>query len=215
MGHVVRETPWCAIDVDTTDGRVFFQQRWQYSWLVQPPLGVWTTAEKREFHQRADRVIWAAWSNRAQLSVAGASDFARRFAGRGIPINLDIRWVTAKPHWTVTVTKLPKNQFQSSSVVWSTRTITLDTNDFTATEHCHGTPKVCTKLVPVAHEFGHAAGNTSTLNRGDEYAAASAHKNDQGSIMNMGNQLRNRHFQTILEELNKMIADTTFTVARV
>jgi hypothetical protein len=33
--------------------------------------------------------------------------------------------------------------------------------------------------------------------------------------MNMGSQLRNRHFQTIVEELNKLIADTTFTVARV
>jgi len=98
MGHVVRETAWRTIDIDTRMGRVFLQERWQYIWKVQPGLAAWTSDEKRDFHQRADRSIWAAWSNRASLGVVGKSDFAKRFSRRRIPINLDIRWAVAKPH---------------------------------------------------------------------------------------------------------------------
>src|SRR5262249_13476231 len=129
MGHVVRETGWCVIDIDTTHGTIFLQERWLYTWLVQPPLLPWTLTERRNFHNNADRGIWATWSNRAKLRAAGASDFARRFTGRDITINLDIRWVTARPHWNVTVTKIPRNQFATSSVLWNARRITLDSND--------------------------------------------------------------------------------------
>ena len=211
MGHVTRETNWCVIDIDTTVGRIFLQQRWQYLWLLQPPLSNWTHTEKRDFHNRADREIWAAWSNRASLNVTGSSTVARRFRGRGLPINLDIRWVTAKPHWRVHVMKLPSGQFRTSSVRWTARLINLDTNDFSTRTIGTGTPTVTTQ-VPVAHEFGHAAGNTAVLSRGDEYKSTSPNKGDQASIMHSGHQLRNRHFRTILDEMNKMIPDTTFSV---
>ena len=67
----------------------------------------------------------------------------------------------------------------------------------------------------IAHEFGHAAGNTVTLGRGDEYRAGHAHFGDQGSIMHSGNQLRSRHFRTILDVMNGMIPDTRFSVGSV
>lgn len=191
------------------------QQKWQYFWRLQPPLAAWTLAEERAFHGRADQEIWAAWSNRARVRVSGKSDFAKRFTGLELPLNLDIRRVLANPHWTVSVTKIPVSEFKTSSVVWRTRTITLDTNDFVTRTICRGVPKHCTQQVPVAHEFGHAAGNTSVLARGDEYRASSPHAADQGSILHSGNQLRTRHFQTILDEMNQAIPDTLFTVSRV
>lgn len=215
MGHVVKDTPWCVIDIDTTAGRVFLQQRWQYTWAVQPPLATWSPTEQRDFHNRADREIWAAWSNQARLNVTGSSAFAGRFSGRPITLNLDIRGVNATPHWKVTVTKIPPNQFKTSSVVWATRTISLDTNDFSTRTICYGTPKSCTNQVPVAHEFGHAAGNTSTKGRGDEYKKSHPHRGDQASIMHSGNQLRSRHFRTIIDELSTMIPGTVFAVGSV
>jgi len=192
MGHVVRETAWCTIDIDTRIGRVFLQERWQYIWKVQPGLAAWTSDEKRDFHQRADRSIWAAWSNRASLGVVGKSDFAKRFSRRRIPINLDIRWVVAKPHWTVTVTKIPAGQFRKSKVEWASRTVSLDTNDFKTRSICTGTPKVCTTQVPVAHEFGHTVGNTVVFGRGDEYKSSSPHRGDQGSILHCFNNFSAR-----------------------
>ncbi|HET9902598.1 MAG TPA: hypothetical protein VFQ27_02715 [Xanthobacteraceae bacterium] len=215
MGHVVRETNWCVIDIDTTVGRVFLQERWQYNWLVAPGQSAWTLEQKRNFHNRADRAIWAAWSNRVKLRAAGASDFARRFAGKNIPINLDIRWVTGRPHWTVNVTKIAPGAFATSSVQWNARIITLDSNDTNTRSFDHGPDRPRTTQVPVAHEFGHAIGNTAVLARGDEYVDGNAHEDDDSSIMNVGHGLRVRHFRTILEEMNKMIANTTFTVQSV
>jgi hypothetical protein len=173
----------------------------------------------------ADRAIWQSWSNRVALSVAGGSDFARAFATRSIGINLDVRWVTANPHWTVTVTKIPAGDFAESSVVWNARTITLDSNDVQPFERClpaagppapgGAFPLACFRQTPVAHEFGHAAGNTVVLHRGDEYGATHAHHADATSMMNIGNAIRDRHFRTILDELNHMIPDTTFSVGRI
>ncbi|MCZ2146611.1 MAG: hypothetical protein LC126_02420 [Bryobacterales bacterium] len=213
MGHVVREVPWCVIDLDTTVGRIFLQERWLYVWEVNPGQPAWTLEEKRAFHTRADRAIWAAWSNRVTMNVDGTSAFAGRFKGKPVPINLDVRWVTSKPHWTVHVTKIARGAFRQSNVEWDNHVINLDTEDFSTRTFEHGAARET--QTPVAHEFGHTVGNTAVLNRGDEYRDTSPNQNDHGSIMNHGHHLRERHFRTIIEELNKMIPNTTFSVRSV
>lgn len=214
MGHVVKDLPWCVIDVNTTGGRIFLQQRWKYTWTRAAGQSAWALQEKRDFHNRADRYIWAAWSNRAVFGVTGTSSFARRFRARGVPINLDIRWVTGNEHWKVTVKKIAAAAHETSSILWTPRTIKLDTNDFKTRTFGNG-PAPSTGQVPVAHEFGHTIGNTSVLNRGDEYRATSPNRNDHSSIMNHGSQLRSRHFQTILDEMNTMIPNCTFSIRSV
>jgi hypothetical protein len=205
-----------VIDIDTQQARVFLQMRWQYTWLVRPPLAPWTRREQQQFHGQVDRAIWATWSNRVSLNASGTAAFARRVQGQGVSINLDVRWVLADPHWQVTVTKIPAGDFATSSVVWNSRTISLDSNDAAPVTRCSAGPvPICNRQIPVTHEFGHAAGNTIVLGRGDEYVAGSAHLADRSSLMNVGNELRDRHFRTILEELNQMIPNCTFTVARI
>lgn len=216
MSHVTKDTGWCSIDIDTTTGRIFLQERWQYTWLVRAPLLPWTLQQKRNFHNAADRAIWAAWSNRAKVRVTGGSQFARSFAGRDLPLELDIRWVLARPHWNVNVTKIPANQFATSSVQWSARIITFDSNDTHLRTFTHGAGTPNTTQMPVAHEFGHAIGNSIVIgHEGDEYVAGKPHNADVSSIMNTGHSLRVRHFETIVNELNTMIAGTTFSVRAV
>jgi hypothetical protein len=216
MSHVVKDTGWCTIDINTIAGRVFLQERWQYTWLVQAGLRAWTLQEKRNFHNAADRAIWAAWSNRAKLRVTGTSQFAKQFAHSDLQLELDIRWVTARPHWNVNVTKIPAAQFATSSVQWGARIITLDSNDVHLRTFTHGAGTPNTTQMPVAHEFGHAIGNSIVIHHeGDEYVAGKAHNADIRSIMNVGHGLRRRHFETIIDELNTMIAGTTFSVRAV
>ncbi|NOQ64430.1 MAG: hypothetical protein GQ582_07950 [Methyloprofundus sp.] len=167
MGHIVSRLPWCDIDINTTSGHVFLQQKWNYSWLTKPGGGTWTPTEKTAFHNRADTYIWAAWSNRVTLGVSGASDFTRRFAAKGVSLNLDIRRVTANEHWNVNVKKILSSDFERSNVLWNSRVINFDTNDFKTKPSCSGTPRVCQNQTTVVHEFGHAVGNTWRLNRGD------------------------------------------------
>lgn len=221
MSHVRQDTSWCTIDVDTTNGKIVVLERWQYAWLGTPR---WTLAEKQRFHARAEREIWSAWSNRAHLRVEGSSDFAKRFRGREIPVFMDIRWVLAKPHWMVEVTKVPRNQLIRSQVHWSSRRIELDSNDFTSRRTCFGpTKNVCVDQVPVAHEFGHTLGNIGAIHpdRNDEYndgvtsgTRASPYVGDVHSMMHRGNALRERHFDHLLTELYELIADTEFSLGR-
>ena len=51
-------------------------------------------AEKTDFHNRADRNIWAAWSNRAKLKVVDLHPFKANV----LPINLDVRRVVEGHH---------------------------------------------------------------------------------------------------------------------
>jgi hypothetical protein len=210
MSHVVRRLPWCTIDIDTSAGQVFVQLKWKYHWK---PLAYWTIQRRRAFHHRLDLILWSSWSNRVTLNVSGTSDFARRFSASGVGINVDVRWVLSGEDWNVTVTKIPRGDFARSSVEWTGRTIDLDTNDLTPVERSdtNVTPARQYRQTPVAHEFGHALGNTVILGRGDEYSSG-PYTRDTASMMNIGHELRARHLTTILEELNKMIADTTFSV---
>ena len=211
MGHVVRETDRCTIDLDTAGAHILVRQRWLYIWTVMTPLTAWTPAEKNGFHQGAKRAIRRSWDNHARLRVSGTSDLARRLAGRDIPLRVDVQWVTASPHWTVTVQKVPATAFVTSFVVWDRRTITLDTNDLHWRNAASGEPGM--NQMPVAHEFSHAFGNVPQRGHGDEYRADSPFNADGASIVNVGNTLRPRHFDHVVSELNQMVPNTSFAVS--
>lgn len=219
MAHVTQDTTWCTIDIDTTAGQIVVQERWQYVWLLHSPrMTRWTLNERQRFHAQAEAAIWNAWSNRAFLRVEGTSEFAKRFSGREIPVFMDIRWVLAKPHWTVKVTKVPADVVRLSRVEWGVRVVTLDTNDFATRQECFGlTREICVRQVPVAHEFGHTIGNIGSIHREreDEYKLTSPYVADFHSIMHRGNQLRERHFEHLLTELYELIPDTVFTMGRI
>lgn len=215
MSHVVKDTSRCVIDIDTVQGQVLYSARWLYIWITGPGVAPWTLAEKRRFHNMADRCVWDVWSNRIVLNVHGTSDFAKRFRTKGVAINYDIEWTQKNEHWTVTVRKIPRTTFYRSGTSWESRTIDLDSNDV-YTDSNLGGGKVY-KQFGVVHEFGHMAGNTLHLGpkpfgRGHEYEAGHQFENDYSSVMNIGHQLRARHLLTSLDDLNTMITGTSFSV---
>ncbi len=205
MGHVTRDTNRADIDLNTASGQILNVQKWRYNWKLGPGQPTWTYKEKKHFHRRADLMVWDVWSNRASFRATGKSDFARRFAGRNLPVNFDIDWVLSGGHWLVHVIKVPPGDMSHPTrVEWPSQQIFLCTEDFETTRHSGGI---------IAHEFGHSMGNTGVLGRGDEYRTTSPHHGDTASVINVGRALRARHFRTMIEEMNKMIADTTFSVA--
>ncbi|MBC8871464.1 MAG: hypothetical protein H8E44_18735 [Planctomycetes bacterium] len=217
MSHIVRDTTFGTIDIVVNEHRVFFQQRWLYQWNVAAGQPAWTRTQRQEFHAQVDRDTWRSWSNRVTLRATGDHEVAD---GRDWPINLDVRWVTARGHFTVVVTKVAPGTSPTSSVDWRARRIRLDTGDFRTRSACTTatptTPQVCRPgFRTVPHEVGHSFGNTSVLSRGDEYVASSAHLADSASIMNIGTELRQRHFRTILGEMNRMISGVTWRVLRI
>lgn len=207
MGHYVRNTGWATIDVESSGGLIFVQSRWKYQWLTSGQVTRWTHPQQLRFHNGADRIIWRDWSGRVFLTTQGNSDFADRTQGRAIPVSFDVRWVLHDPHWDVRVTKIAPGEFKRSNVQWNARLVEIDSEDLTIkTSSPAGHPQYA-----VSHEYGHVIGNTAVLGRGDEYDSG-PNQSDTIAIMNAGNQLRERYFRTLIEELEILLPDTTFTV---
>src|SRR4029450_13317193 len=120
MAHVVREGPRGVIGIVVDEGRVFFQERRQYNWVTSAGEKDWTLDEKRKFHKAVDNQIWQFWGNKVKLVSSGKADFAKKHPR--VPINFDVRWVLAKPHWTVNVRKLAAGRTPTTLITNVTRT---------------------------------------------------------------------------------------------
>lgn len=209
MSPVVAKERWGLVDLDLDKGQILVQLRWHYIWIAIPPATPWTPKERAEFHRITDRSIWARWSNRVRLSVAGSSSFAHRFASSGVPINFDVKSVAADSHWIVYAYKTPPGTptlKYHQYVTQRTQTINLYTSKLRAytAENDGGVHRRNFQSTP--HEFGHALGNP------DEYGANSPHLADADSTMNVGGELRARHLSLVLSALNTMVAGTVFSM---
>ncbi|MGB1312306.1 hypothetical protein [Bizionia paragorgiae] len=200
------------ITVDLGSSVVFIQQKWKYNWKTSPKVTAWSYVEKKEFHNKADKLLWSGWSNRYTLKVSGSSNIAKKYNRKELQVNFDIKWVLNSEHWTVQVKKIETGKFNTSSVNWTSRLINLDTEDLKVVTRTKN--KKAYKQYPISHEFGHAIGNTSHIKgmHSDEYKTTSSFNIDLQSRMNIGDTLRRRHIDYIITELNKMIPNTVFSI---
>ena len=210
MGHLTSNEVWGTVDLDTATGRVFVQQDWFYIWCVWPGGAHWTYREKKVFHQRADRAIWAAWSNHLHLKVTGKTPFS----ARSVPVNFDVRWKLAGPHdYQVQAWKVPPGSAPDSPVrseVLFGNYIKLSSADLMPRSAVNDAGKATSNFVTPPHEFGH------TIGAPDEYNAPTAllpntHLADTASIMNIGRQVRARHLELLTLTLDKMVPGAFFT----
>jgi len=207
-----KKTDRMDLYVNDKTGTILVQLKWKYSWATSKGTKRWTFTEKAAFHQAADKLIWQIWSDKITLNVGGSSELAKKYKSKGLKVNFDIRWVISGAHWDVSVTKIPVGKFKGSSVNWNKREATLDTEDINPVVRKNA-GKSHTQY-PVAHEFGHAVGNSifaSSKMHGDEYKQSSSYFSDKSSIMNIGSQIRKRHIDYILSQLNGMIPNTVFS----
>lgn len=201
------------ISVEPPKSLIFIRQRWLYKWLLDSPtVNEWTPTEKRLFHTKFDQLIWQIWSRKYTVRVKGTSKFANRYRDLSFVVSIDVQWVITNPHWTVMLNKLPPTKsFNQSYVNWQKRIIALDTKDAVPVNKSAHLPKV--KQYGLTHEFGHALGNVPGVipkAHSDEYLANNKFLQDERSIMNVGNELRKRHFDFVLQELNSIQPGTIF-----
>lgn len=209
--HLEKKTTRMDIFIEENRKTILVQQRWKYDWVHTSGTTPWTYTQQKNFHNEVDGLIWNKWGGRFKVKVRGISNFAKKHAFSEFVVNFDIRWVLSGEHWKVNVTKIPPNSYAQSNVDWMAQKINLDTEDTSIIERIQN--GVSYFQHPVAHEFGHAIGNSIYSDagmHGDEYNTGSSFKLDRASIMNIGEQLRMRHIDYLLIELNKMISHTTF-----
>ena len=206
-----RKTDRMDIIIEPYRQTILVQQRWMYQWNTDTS---WSYDEKRTFHNKADQLIWQNWSGHFKVRVEGKSDFAQSYTHKDFTVNFDIKWVLSNPHWEVFVRKIPPGDFHTSSVRWGARQIQLDTEDLVVVARTKNGNSY--HQYPVAHEFGHAAGNSIyATTHGDEYGSSSPYYEDRSSIMNVGSELRIRHADYLIQELDKMVPETSFSIYNV
>lgn len=191
---------------------ILIRQKWKYNWLTLSGTSQWNYQEKKAFHQKADQIIWQEWGGHFKMRVSGKSDFAKQHANTIFTLNFDILWELTNPHWVVNVTKIPKNKFKRSNVIWGKNETNLDTEDVNVNNRIRAGKTY--KQYPVSHEYGHSSGNVpQNVNHWDEYRSVSNYVSDKKSMMNIGHDLRERHIDYIMTQLNLLIPNTSFTYA--
>lgn len=194
------------ITVDFSSLYIFVQQKWKYNW-IDAPNDPWTLKEKRDFHNEADKLIWKFWSSKAYILLTGNSRLAREYRNKKFRINVDIKWVigSAVAHWNVEVVK---NDARSNAH-WTQRQVRLDIYDIDLTDRPGklDTTRIYAQY-PVVHEVGHLLGNTVHIPgmHGDEYREPQlSFYSDESSVMNIGNAVRERHFDYLKSELKRLL----------
>ncbi|WP_217701935.1 peptidoglycan-binding protein [Phaeobacter sp. HF9A] len=201
-----RKTKRMDFELTGANQKIWVRQYWHYIFKTKGAVKKWTSKEQKDFHKETEKIIRKAWGGKFVLAVSGTSDFAKYFKDKTFTVFFDVDPRKKGKHWTVFALKIPKGGSNTSKVNWSKQEITLDTEDLQPEDKGAGGG---VKMDVAAHEFGHAIGQP------DEYKASNAFHAHKKSIMNLGNQVKKRHAKHLVDELNKMIPDTTFSVKSV
>lgn len=211
MGHLTSNEIWGNVDLDTTTGRVFVQQDWDYAWLPYTGVAPWTYREKLAFHTRVDRAIWGAWSNHLRIKVSGKAPFS----AKSIPVNFDVRWkLKGHPHYKVEAWKVPPGS-TSTKPIWSHVLfgdyIRLSTADIWPRGAMNDAGKSTDNFVTPPHEYGHTIGAPDEYNNPTP-TSPNPYLGDTQSIMNIGRKVRGRHLALLTQTLHKMVPEAKFSV---
>lgn len=142
----------------------------------------WTAADKTSFVSKWKSTIKGAWDGHVVTTLK---------SGKKVTVEFNFTTKTggwwAADHWEISVTKLKAGGFRRSSVDRLTGNVQLDSEDLKPVKKA-GAP-AGTKQVPAIHEFGHMLGLEHSY-----HAKSHKHHGDTGSVMNVGNKVRTRHF---------------------
>lgn len=210
------------VALDTEEKVVWVIQRWRCRFVSERYNDKWKEDEMRRFRQLTRTYIEAIWSKAAHMVIDSTSGtaFNQTYGGTEFLVKAKLEFVECGEHWSAVIYKnrTPSN---AGFMCWATREIYLTKSAWvnpTGVRDRNGVPAAC--QIIVAHEFGHMFGNTSFASEdgarnqytGDEYEQDSPFYYDKCSIMNIGSELRTRHFAYLRDLLQSMVPGTQFSV---
>lgn len=185
---------------------ITIRQRWKYNWLGDVPL-TWSYTEKRDWHNKADKIIWQDWRNKWEIYSFTSDPIFKDLSSVDFTVEFDIQWVLDNPHWTVNVLKRHPGRDFKSNVNWGTSTINLSSIDL---KNVVREGKYSQNTFQ--HEYAH------TFLNDDEYSieygnyTVSEFVDDKHALLNIGNELRGRYFNIIDKQLNSWKPRVQFLV---
>lgn len=202
--------------LDTDTNTVTVVQRWKCRFLTfGRHQGRWTEGEKVTFQRRICRIIDGVWGNRAFVRIIGGADneFNERYGNKEFAVKVKIEFVDSFENWKVNIYKARPGDLSDwdAFVNWESREISLTSHAVTLTQHrcLHGIEDERAGYWIAAHEFGHTLGYHGDFS--DEYEPGNPYQGDVFSVMNLGNEIRQRHFRTVCNLLNRMCPGTSFS----
>lgn len=209
------KTDRMEVVLDLVAGTVLVTQRWKCNFLtLGRHQGRWTEGEKITFRRRVCRVIDEVWGNKAYVYILPKEDnnFNRLYNGKTFVIKVKIEFVDYLEDWNVMIYKARPGELSDwdAWVHWASREIHMTSHAVTEFQHNElaGSQASGSRYWVVAHEFGHAIGNVGKF--GDEYEPGNPHHYDTLSIMNLGSEVRQRHYKTICDILRHVCPGTDF-----
>ncbi|QCE43109.1 hypothetical protein [Psychroserpens sp. NJDZ02] len=209
--NYIKKTDNYDIYIEPSRKTIVIRQKWKYIWSSASGLPNWSYLEKKEWHQKADNVIWQQWGSQFVFwaLVHDENSSSRSLHKKEFNLEFDIEWVTSDQHWLANVKKTKSAEKFRSRVNLTEKKIYLAHID--TKRRVSGAINQNT----VKHEFGH------TIGVDDEYGNAykreedrtkyePIHVKDTKALMNIGNELRTRYIRDIKMEVNSMIPEVSF-----
>lgn len=211
--NIVLRTDRMNITFDTWEKRITVTQFWYFIFTVHIfnwILPEFTYEQKEHFKDETQRLIRKLWDNKVKIKLMGTTNPELiPFIYKEFSVRIDLREVSMEDaaHWKVYVEHLPSgDRHRAGQVCWERRRIDLTTEATSNAEIILWNGRPSTQRV-VAHEFGHAFGADE-----DEYEENSPHVEDINSIMNIGHEVRKRHYTYLRRLLEAGIPGTLFLV---
>lgn len=210
------------IALDTEEKVIWVIQRWRCQFVSERYSNKWKEHEKRHFKQLARSFIEGIWSNAAHIAIDSTTgtEFNKMYGETQFLVKVKIEFVEFGEHWNAVIYK-NKASYEHGFIHWGSREIYLTKSAWvnrTGVRNKDGDPAAC--QITIAHEFGHTLGNCPSIAgngernqyTGDEYEEDSPFYYDKCSIMNIGSELRTRHFAYLRDLLQSMVPGTPFSV---
>ena len=216
MASIKKVTDWADIEIDPDEKKVWVIERWAFHWTLGPGVSAWTPEEQGDFYRALFTQIARTFQG-ATLSLSGTADLCQSV--KSMSLVFAIGW-TPEPYqqWSAFVRKLPADYKPTTFPNWvdcSSRTIHLNNVATKSYSPCNDAGECRRDFQALPHEFIHTLRGTvpvgEACTNADEYHADDPYLDDTDSILNIGNQLRGRHVQVIVDTLNTMVPNCTFS----
>ncbi|OAB78742.1 hypothetical protein [Cochleicola gelatinilyticus] len=202
-----KKTDFFDIYIEPARKTIVVRSKWKYIWKNEPGTSLWTYAEKKEWHRKADTIIWQQWGNQFDMIVSVKEKSHPFYSYNGTTFNLefDIEWVTSNPHWTASIIKTKSLNRFDSYINFDKKTLNLDYHDLN-----YNSFETNVFQNTIKHEFGHIIFNDDEYHPKYGGREISTYVHDVHGLMNIGNELRYRYLHNLEKYIDSIIYKVKF-----
>lgn len=210
--NYIKRTETMDVYIEPNRNTIVIRQRWKYNWLTKGQVSPWNYVEKRDWHHKADTLVWKTWG-KGYIALAVSLDNThtnKSFHRKEFKVEFDIEWVLNNEQWLANVTKAPAGTKYRSNVDTTNRIVNVLSSDVQRTQIDPSLPDV--KFNVFNHEYGHTFYFKDDYGKRYGNTIDGPYSDDIRGIMTIGEELRTRYVRDIKSILNDMVPQVSFSL---